>query len=75
MTEILISRVVEICNILGLSDLDIWDKFVDARLGLQGKYSGEKRVEKAIEQVAQELNLEKTEAKALYNFLHRKFID
>jgi hypothetical protein len=75
MTEILIVRVIEICNISGLSEADIWDKFVDARLDLRLKYKGEKCVEKAIEQVAQELSLEKTEAKALYSFLRRKFMD
>jgi hypothetical protein len=74
MSEITIKRIGEICQKAGRKEDELWDLFIDTRSNLRPRYRGTECILRAVEEVAKQLQIERSEARALYNFLERKFI-
>ncbi len=67
-------RVAKICADNNLSENDIWNLYVDARISLRQTHPGEQAIIAAIQQVGKRLKLEDAESAQLYMFLHQKMM-
>ena len=66
-------RVAEICEANALSETDIYNLYIDARIDLRKKHSGQECVDKAIEKVGNRLQIDMAESALFYRFLYKKY--